>query len=210
MQAMDEDQVNRLPPAGFAAAPAPVIQNSRFAAAAAADAEYTAANRLPPRDAQPPPAAANSRFARAVEEDREFQAQRREERAPPAVQNSRFAAAADADRSNPDSAFGRRDDERGAPGGELRENSRAGGRWGGDGGGDDFERRQSQQREIMAEAGQGRAQWGVPRDGGKSWAERHAEKMQGGEYQLSEPPQQLQREFNRAPAAQPVSTAAIT
>jgi hypothetical protein len=207
MQAMDEDRVNRLPAAGLPAAPPPVVQNSRFAAAADADREFTAANRLPPRDAQPL-AAANSRFARAAEEDREFQAQRREDRAPPVVQNSRFAAAADADRTNPESAFGRRDEPRG--GGELRENTRAmGGRWGDDGGGDDFERRQNQQREIIAEAGQGRAQWGVPRDGGKSWAERHAEKNQGGEYQLSEPPQQMQREFSRAPVAQqPVSTAA--
>jgi len=77
--------------------PAPMVQNSRFAAAAAADE----ASRMPPRD-MTPLTVQNSRFAAAADADREYQDRKREEfeaRGPaPVVQNSRFAMAADADR----------------------------------------------------------------------------------------------------------------
>merc|ERR1719353_1477737 len=83
----------------------------------------------------PPPTIQNSRFAQAADADREYQERRREEfeaRGPaPTVQNSRFAAAADADREFQRQRFEEREERRG----ELREHSRAGGRWGDDGAG---------------------------------------------------------------------------
>ena len=172
------DAANRLPPRDAVPLQA---ANSRFARAADADREFDAANRLPPRDAEPMQPT-NSRFARAAEEDREFQQQRREEygerNAPPPEQNSRFAMAAAADRSNPEGAFGRREENR--EDGPIRENTRtSGGRWGDDGD-DDFARRQSAQREMQGDGpgGAGQSGWGVPKNGGPSWAEKQAAKQQ--------------------------------